>query len=292
MDVPDEINLPEPNYYAEAFKSGYNLAFLAGFGLMGFAFSGFWYLGAAVEMLYLGFVANNPRFQRMVRAEKNHGIGIDWKQRENELYERLPAKDQSRYDRARKTCRKIEERAAAVDPSSSILFEQNLAKLGYLQSSFLKMLSSLILLREYLAETDPRQLVKTIERLKSEAATASEKVREVKQQNVQILEQRLEQLKKASEQQEFLEASLATIEDTLGLIGDNVMTLNNPAGISDQIDLVVTNMKENEQILGEMQSLMSGVSGAAVASLPAGAGDDEDGEAETEESLRKRRKIH
>lgn len=245
-----------PNYYKAAFLSPYNLIFLAGFGLLGLAFSGFWYVGAAVEVLYLGFVGNDPRFQRSVRSAGASDAIIDWRQQERDYLDRLTGKDASRYGVVQKTCAKIQERAAAVDATSSVLFETNLSKLGYLQGSFLRMLAALAMLREYLAETDPRQLSRAIDRLRGEAESAPEKVKEVKLQNVAILEQRLNHQRKASEQREFLEASLATLEDTLGLIGDNVVTMNNSSGIADQIDGVVTNMKENERLLGEMQAFM------------------------------------
>ncbi|MBI4866345.1 MAG: hypothetical protein HY816_05285 [Candidatus Wallbacteria bacterium] len=247
-----------PNFYKAAFLSPANLMFLAGFALLGGVYSGFLYIGAAIELLYLGFVPNMPRFQRMVRAEQNRFLEVNWKEQEEQLLDRLASKDRSRYKAIQDLCAKIEARAGALDPSNSVLAGQNLAKLGYLQASFLRMLAALALLREYLAETDPRVLEKTVSRLNQEADLAPAKVREVKLQNVAILEQRLTHVKKADEQRQFLEASLSTLEDTLGLIGDNVVTMNNPAGIADQIDHVVTSMEENERLLGEMQAMFAG----------------------------------
>ncbi|MBI3894128.1 MAG: hypothetical protein HY303_21630, partial [Candidatus Wallbacteria bacterium] len=206
-----------PNFYEAAFMSPSNLLFLAGFGLLGVLYSGFFYVGAAVELLYLGFVPNLPRFQRMVRSEANRGLEVNWKEKEDQLLDRLVGKDRARYKGIQELCAKIEARASALDSSDSLLAEQNLAKLGYLQASFLRMLAALVMIREYLSETDPRQLERTVTKLSQEAEQAPAKVRDVKLQNVSILEQRLSHVRRADEQRQFLEASLATLEDTLGL---------------------------------------------------------------------------
>ncbi len=268
-----------PNFYQEAFLNPANLMFLAGFGALGLLFSGFWYIGAAVELLYLGVVPGLSRSQRMVRSEANRGMELNWKEQEDGLLERLPSKERARYKMIQDLCAKIEARASSLDPSNSMLAEQNLAKLGYLQTSFLRMLAALALIREYLGETDPKQIERTAAKLRQEADAAPPKVRDVKLQNVSILEQRLTHVRKADEQRQFLEASLATLEDTLGLIGDNVVTMSNPSGIADQIDQVVTNMEENERLLGEMQSMLASDAGTArpaVAVPPAAeAGEDD-----------------
>lgn len=256
--MPASTQLTQPkeiNYFKEAFYNQYNLITLGGLGALGLMFSGFLYLAGAFELIYMAMVPTDERFQRYVRSEQNRNLLEAEEYQRKETLTHLAGADRNRLNLVRSIVQDIKEVASKVDRSSAFLVEQDLNKLDYLEKTFLRMLGSLTLLNRHLSATNTGQIQQQIEKLGKEIEAASPRVKAIKQRNAQILEQRLSRLTKAEEDREVLEANLDTIEDTLKLIRDNVVSLNNPQGISGQIDDVVVNMQESEKLMASMASL-------------------------------------
>jgi hypothetical protein len=89
------------------------------FGLLGLLNPGFWIIGAALELGYLGALVTHPRFQRLVAAERQHETQRQWQSRLDGIVTQLDPEDQRRYRLLAKRCQAILEqqlRGAEVSP--------------------------------------------------------------------------------------------------------------------------------------------------------------------------------
>lgn len=263
MEPMDELRIPPPDldddevdYLGAAFWHQYNVISLVGLLGLGLFVPGLFYLTVAAELAYLALLPSDDRFRRMVRSEANRSSLERIEERSLDLLGVLGHAEKRRYLELTEITGKIRSVAGTVDYSSRLLVEQDLAKLDYLLRTFLQMLVALSRLREHLSTVDREAIRQDVRRLTKEMESAKPRVRAVKERNVDILQQRLTRLERAEDDRELIEANLDTIEATLKLIRDNVVSLNKPEGISDQIDLVVTNMKENERLMESMSSFL------------------------------------
>ena len=220
----------EIDYMGAAFWNQYNIITLAGLGAMGFFIPGLWYLTVAAELAYLATVPANERFQRLVRSEANRASLEEVASRDRDMMAKLAQSEKRRYLGLVEITEKIRAVAGTVDYSSRILVEQDIDKLDYLLRTFLRMLTALTRQREHLSSVDRDQIRRDIRRLEKEMDTSKPRIKAVKQRNVEILRQRMSRLDRVEEDQELIVANLDTIEATLKLIRDNVVSLNNPRG--------------------------------------------------------------
>ncbi len=249
------------DYVRRAFWSPANLLPLAGLvvGSVLVPVPGLIYLALAWEVGYLAFVPTNERFQRRIRSEANQHAGIKQEEEQEALFRRLEPGDRSKFGEIQSICYSLETQLQTADPSTKGILEESFRKLSYLLRTYLRLLVSLGSIRSYLKSSDRESIVQRIRSLEQEIAKpeGSERVREVKQKNVTILQQRMNRVEKARENEEVIEANLHTLEDTLKLIRDNAMTLDNPAGISKQINGVITGLEESERVLKDIEHFAS-----------------------------------
>src|SRR5512139_887334 len=79
------------------------------FALLGLLNPGFWVLGIGLELAYLGVLAHNQRFQRLVAAKKQWEGRRQWQSRIDELVSQLGPEGQRRYRALEVRCRSILE---------------------------------------------------------------------------------------------------------------------------------------------------------------------------------------
>ena len=72
---------------------------LAAFAVLGLLNPGFWLLGAAAELTYLLGVSSNPRFQKLIDAERTAVERTGWEDRVHDEVEQLSEKSAQRYRR-------------------------------------------------------------------------------------------------------------------------------------------------------------------------------------------------
>ena len=93
------------DYLAEAFNAGLNIKgmgeipvnkmFILGIFILGFSNPGFWFLGMALEFIYLWFLSTNPRFQNYVFAKQLDEVKESRSQKMNELIASLTPENHS-----------------------------------------------------------------------------------------------------------------------------------------------------------------------------------------------------
>ncbi len=248
-------------YLKKAFWSPLNLLGLIGLGVLAVVTNewGFLPLAGALEASWLYYTSTNPRFQRRINSEVNKEKQIESEQEREMMVRRLSQHDQARYRELELICRKVQKQIDCADPLTRPMLEQSLLKLDYLLLAYLRMLTSLMTIGEYTRSTSSEEIEENISKLERElkSDTVSPKVKEVKKSNLDVLNQRLSRVKKAEENRSLLEANLQTLEDTLKLIRDDALTMENPSRVSSQIDSVIVEMQQNEQLAQEMDKFIN-----------------------------------
>jgi hypothetical protein len=238
------------NYTKEVLASDFNLGFV---GLMFFLmivvnFWGFLPLLLAGEIGAL-FIAQSSRVQRIIRARKNKDKKLEAEEVEATIIKSLPTNYQSDFHSLGRLCEEIERRAGELgDASANTLLSGMIEKLSMFRHNYARMLRA----HHMLSTRDYRNiemgLNREIDRVeKSIDDERSTQVRRALEQNLNVLKQRLERVRKLDELVRLLEARLQVTRNSLGLIQDEVYSFTDVAGISSLVDNMLTNLSLSDE---------------------------------------------
>lgn len=249
----------EINYVKEVFQSDINLAYV---GIMAFLmlvvnFWGFLALLAAGEIGAL-FIAQHPRIQRLIRANKNKHQRLEIEDSEKGIVMALPLNYQQDFHSVRQLCEEIEKRSNEVgDKASNVMLSGVIEKLSAFRIEYARMLRAhhLLSTRNY----RNLQTMLATEIARAEKAVEKEQSPQVKQalnQNLYILRKRLARIQKLDELVRLLEARLAVVRNSLSLIQDEVYTFTNVAGISDLVDNLLSNLSISDEFRAAYEDVL------------------------------------
>jgi hypothetical protein len=248
------------DYAKEAFKEPYNLilfsgAMLAGVvSLMPFVV---WPFVGALEILYLLTMANNARYQAVVRARLKRRDQTETFDVASRLIEGLSERRKLRFDAVRARCVNLQDSmkpALKRDEVGNLLESQQLQSVNQLLWVFLRTLAYEQALESFCSSM-PRTEIQEMVR-KTEAALQDEKLsdqmRTAYQENVDVLKKRLENLERAETNLKTLEARLIRVENSIMLIQEQALTRQDPAFIEAEVNSATAGLTSVEQMLGSL----------------------------------------
>ena len=254
------------NYTKEALFNTWNLAFLitvvsvaAGLGLVGVLPA--WLpelillVGSGAELMYLGVMPRNERFQRYVRAEKRAKRYEAPSQRE--IFSRLRNQSQRRYAKLRKLKDQIRTNYQKLSYASQGILSSHVNKIDGLLNSYLDLLHQRERYRDFMDSATEGRLLDSIDALKKDMADDPDRVRAVKQRRLKVLERRLARLRKAHENLEIIGAQLSTIEDVVRYIHEQSWTLQNPEEVTTQLDTLLQEVEETQSSIREIEDVFA-----------------------------------
>jgi hypothetical protein len=255
--------MDEPNYTQAAFLHPWNLIFLTvglsvavGLGiatglpvwlLIGFVL--------ASELVVLGTVPRNERFQRVVRAD--HRAERLKPPTKEEKYKALTRRQQRRYARLRTLCTEIESNYASLNSASQQLVQRTIRKLDNILDSYLDLLHQRNRHREAIDSATENSIQKSIASLEDRLDDMSDRVRTVKERRLKVLKRRLARFEKAHENLDVIEAQLQTVEDVAKYIHEQSYTLQNPDEITHQLDALFQEVEEAQEHVREIENVFS-----------------------------------
>ncbi len=235
---------------------------LVAFGVLGLVNPGFWLLGAAAELSYLGWLSANPRFQKVVEGEllARRQRGTD--ERVQETLEQLVPEARARYRRLLNECGLILGIAPTRERNEAGTLEDLRAgSLNSLLALFLRLLVSQQVIRTNLAQVDPEMLAADIDGLKARLASApagSPLARSL-EATLDIQTKRLANLERAGTSLEVIDAELQRIERQVRLIREETAVSGGPEVLSARLDAVSQTlaetsrwMEQNAEIFGTL----------------------------------------
>jgi hypothetical protein len=274
----DDSSRSEINYLKEAAKLQYNwiaLAGIAGFALL--SGSGLpLLLGAGLELMYLSVVPNNSRFQRLVRSWKYEEEKRRVDLRLAAMFQEIPPEMRLRYADLDKVCRRIRENYSRLSSTSQIFARQTEEKLQGLQQAYLRLLHSAWQHREYL-KTDFRGVERELAQLQKPREPETPKLQEINRGRIEILKKRIDKFNKIRENCEVIDAQCAAVEDVLGLIRDQSVTMRDPQEVSEHLEGLVRDVERTEETVRQVEDIFGDVpdfSGMSsdIAPFPSGIG--------------------
>jgi hypothetical protein len=238
------------NYAKEVLASNYNLGFI---GVMLFLmivvnFWGFLPLLLAGEIGAL-LIAQNSRVQRIIRARKNKDKKLEAQEVEAAIIKSLPNNYQADFRSLGRLCEEIERRAGEMgDAAANTLLSGMIEKLSLFRYNYARMLRAHHMLSNRNYRNIEMGLNREIERVEiSIGSERSAQVRRALEQNLNVLKQRLERVRKLDELVRLLEARLQVTRNSLGLIQDEVYSFTDVAGISSLVDNMLTNLSLSDE---------------------------------------------
>jgi hypothetical protein len=254
------------NYTKEVLASDYNLGFV---GMMLFLiivvnFWGFLPLLLAGEIGAL-FIAQSTRVQRIIRARKSKDKKREAAEVEATIIKSLPTNYQSDFHSLGRLCDEIERRAGELgDAGAHTLLSGMIEKLSMFRHNYARMLRAHHMLSTRNYRNIEVGLNREIDRVeKSIDSEHSTQVRRALEQNLNVLRQRLERVRKLDELVRLLEARLQVTRNSLGLIQDEVYSFTDVAGISSLVDNMLTNLSLSDEFRTAYEDFLNEDEGSA-----------------------------
>jgi hypothetical protein len=234
---------------------------LASFGLAGFFNPGFWLLGLATIVAFVGSRSASGRFQKLVEAERLAARAGTAEDRMKAAYGRLEPASQSRYRALVLVCREILGLGARADDAGFTDFRAG--NLNQLLSLFLRLLGSREAITDTLARVDRRQLGAGIENLKARLAGAGDPegplARSLKA-TLEIQEKRLANLETATNNLAVVDAELERIEQQVRLVREESAVSRSPEALSARLDAVSRTLGETSRFLDQHAEIFADLS--------------------------------
>jgi hypothetical protein len=225
---------------------------LASFGLAGFFNPGFWLLGLATIVAFVGSRSASGRFQKLVEAERMAARAGTAEDRMKAAYERLEPASQARYRSLVVLCREILGLGARADDAG--LTDFRAGNLNQLLALFLRLLGSREAITDTLARVDRRQLEAGIENLKARLAAAGDPegpLARSLQATLEIQEKRLANLDTATNNLAVVDAELERIEQQVRLVREESAVSRSPEALSARLDAVSRTLGETSRFLDQ-----------------------------------------
>lgn len=251
---------------------GWNKVVLIVLAILGFGNPGFWLLGLGGELLYLYLMATSPRFRTLIRAQRLQLERESSEERVEKRLEELSDDGRRRFQALRSKCaevQRITETVQAGGPAS--LDEARWRGLDELLWLFLRLQLSLDVLARQLERSD-RHLLKTevadLEKELAAASDAPERLRKSKQSLLELKRKRIENLDRAAEAGQILQAELQRIEQQVELLREEAAISRSPEALSAKIDSVTGSLAETNSWMRQHEDILSELSAEETAPPP------------------------
>ena len=246
-----------PNYIKAAFLMPANLVGLgtaaASAAMTGEPLPALVALG--LEGLYLGVASSMKRFQRAVRAKQPDdpeaarkaldSLQADLAPSQREHYQQLVGLKEKILANYRKL------------PGGKVLEADSEPRLDALLTSFLRLISTLNQYRSYLNSSDREHLQREVSELEEDVAReANPRLKDVKQNRVDILRKRLARFEQASESREVVSHQLAGIEDLMRLTHEQSIAIRDPESVNRQLVVLSAEAEATEESVRQMEQFL------------------------------------
>jgi hypothetical protein len=245
---------------------------LASFGLAGFINPGFWLLGLAGLVAFVGGRSASERFQKLVEGERLLARSVTAEDRMKLAYDRLQPASQARYRSVVVVCREVLGLGTASGEGGLTDFRAgNLNQMLWL---FLRLLASRESITDTVARIDRRQLETGLDAIKARLASATDPEGALARSlraTLEIQEKRLTNLDAATNNLAVIDAELERIEQQVRLVREESAVSRSPEALSARLDAVSSTLSETSRWMDQHADLMTDMTSADIdaSSLPA-----------------------
>ncbi len=208
-----------------------------GFTILGFGHSGFWWLGAGVEALFLLVLSTNTRFQNWVDARSAQVSSQDAEAMRQSLIKALPSDLTRKYALLRDKCAKVLE-VYQSSQAESYVTDESSRVLRNLKWVYLKLLVARKNLLDVANAVTEDGLTHDIAALEKslQKENESESLKESQKATLAILKKRLDNIRRKDETLEEIGSDCTRIEAQVDLILENASMAGKPQTITADLD--------------------------------------------------------
>lgn len=248
-------------------KMPINKLALAGVAILGLANPGFWFIGAALEVIFLWMTSTDPRFQRYVQANRMNLISQSRNERLQAMMATLDRDSTKRLETLNLNLAEI-NRLMDMSAEGPVAFvkESKQQTLAQLPTLFLKLLVTRRLICQSLERTDVDKLKAEIKDLTRQLDTPdlNEALGKSLRGTIEIQQRRLDNIRRAQENLRLVEMELNRIENQVQLIREEIALDRSPEALSAGIDRIAATLGETEQFMSSHSEFLGRLSGPAV----------------------------
>jgi hypothetical protein len=216
----------------------WNAIAVAGAIILGFGEHAVWIGALGLETLYLYALATNSRFQHWVDAVDLAKIRSSDDTAKTTLVENLPPPARTRVNGLEQKIGKIEQ-LYHESQADEFLFDSNRDALHKLANMYIRLLVAQRNITTMGAESTDKSLQSQIDQIRKDlGGDIPPALRDSKQATLNILTQRLTNLRRRSETLAEIESDLTRIEAQIDLALEDASLKGKPTAISSNIDLV------------------------------------------------------
>lgn len=233
-------------------------------GVLGFVNPGFWILGAGLEIGYLAMLSHNPRFRKWVDSMQAAAASGDLAARKEAVLGGLNEPRQRRYRKLEASCAQMLSSTRGL-AAGGALDQQVYENVNRLLWIYLKLLATSQVLADHLEAVSREKLEQEIAIYQREHDAAlqdpsKERIAKSLAGTLEIAQKRLENLDKAQEDAQFIQAELHRIEQQVSLMIQEATLARDSSFLTDRVDTVMQSfsqtqdwMKANAELLGPVQ---------------------------------------
>lgn len=238
---------------------------------------------AGAELVYLAGLASHPKFQRHVdaqahkdaRQEATEQVTAPTLQR---IYTALDPRSRARFESLRRRCREMRQLAQGVGGPQELrpvdeLQSEGINKLLWV---FLKLLYSKRSLERFLERTDEQEIRGSVADLEQRIAALGPEAEDTPEEarrrrslvdTLASANLRLENLRKARDNCEFINLEVERIDNKITSIAELAVNRQDPDFITSEVDGMAASMEQTEQAMSELQ-FIAGIESSAAAPPP------------------------
>jgi ribosome-associated translation inhibitor RaiA len=242
-------------YLKAALTSQYNLLVLAGAGMISLISGNFIPLFVALggEAIWLAAAPLTPAYRGMVDKKLQKHARIDADDEMRRITSELPADLRMRFETMLRQVGEIRSHNEAQGAPSHAVMERTTERLDDMLRRYSRMLHAHNRWLQHAASGNRKELEQRLAAL-GDDTTGDSEIAAARLQQRRILEQRLEKLDKAERDNTLLETQIATLEDAMGLLRDQALTLRDPGEMTAHLDGFLTEVEVTEQTVSALES--------------------------------------
>ena len=235
-----------------------NVLFVAAIGILGVAMPGLWLIGGGLELGWLAWLSQNPRFQTIVRGKRLQERAESFGERLRATVTRLPLPERSRWEELRQKCDSLRQMSIALQPKAAgtmdAVQESGLNSLLLIHAN---LLQSKVTLEHHLSARSGEEIQKKLDDAEHKLATADgDAIKRSLEANVAILKKRILHHQNAAKNVEVIDSEIERIENQVDLIREEASVARDPEALSARIDSVAATIGDVNQVLAASAELL------------------------------------
>ncbi len=246
----------EISYFKEAVYNQYNIIIFIGF--LAFAVLGseplVLVLWLGLELLYLTFIPGSAMFKNHVQQKIDKQKQQEQVKKRGQVLMGLTETSRKKFYSLKQIHDQIMNSPTLKDESLAPLWRDQIEKLNTVLDSYLNMQFYLQNFETTFSDKKLKEVEDEIRKLEKEIKdpNTTDKVKEIKEQRLDILKKRFEKIKRAAGEREATEEQIKVIEETVKYTYEQITSVKDPRTVSDQLDSILISAEVSESTMRDI----------------------------------------